>query len=121
MRRYSSCYYEFSFILYSLSPKCYRYLRNVLPLPCKTSLFIHFERSISENLECLTDIEKCESILRLFESSSDQDEIPICLGLDATEIFDNNSKSRSGDMVYHAQPLNLLSPDFVLHYSLRKK
>lgn len=37
-RRYSTVTYKFSYILFNFSPKAYRYLRNVIPLPSKVSL-----------------------------------------------------------------------------------
>lgn len=39
LRRYSEPFYDFSMLLYSQSPKCYKVLRQILPFPSKSSLY----------------------------------------------------------------------------------
>lgn len=62
--RCSQIYYEFAFILYTLSPKCYRYIRNIIPFSCKASLLNQFREHLTQGIEWLQSIDDSISILK---------------------------------------------------------
>ena len=119
--KYSTLYYEFSFVIFSISPKCYRYLRNIIPLPCKSSIYNHFSGSLHQQLDHLENLEESYNIIDLYQNTMDDEVVPICLGMDATELFDDENKKRSGVMVYQIQPLKFLYTDFIVHFNHGEK
>lgn len=49
-RRYSTELLQFAFLIKSLSPKAYRQLRTLFPLPCKETLRQHFSQTIRQSI-----------------------------------------------------------------------
>ena len=102
-RRWEPTVLMLCYVLRTLSGKCYDYLRNFLPLPCKQTLYTHFSSGLSEWKSCLTDLSHVPVICDLFRRRcllEDSVTVDIVLGVDTMAIEpvqDALNSARVGD------------------------
>ena len=83
-RRFSELLAHVSELLFSLSPRCYRVLRQIFPLPSLTTLFGRYGGIVNEIQATLTDIERIDNILQEMASHcSSCEENMFTLAIDA--------------------------------------
>lgn len=84
-RRYSEAFYRFSYIFFTLSPRAYRYVRKVLVLPSKTSLWRHFSPAVKSMQRSLTELDSTYELLEgyLETRNPECDRMVATIGVDA--------------------------------------
>ena len=83
-RRFSERLLDIAQLLYSLSPRCFRVLRQVFILPTQSTLYCHYGPRVREIQECLTDVSKIDgAIAEIAASMNEESEKIFTLGVDA--------------------------------------
>ena len=88
-RRWSFPMLTFCFILRSLGAKCYDYMRNLITLPAKKTLYSHFQSETEMwrlSLLSLSGVRKVCTLLRKRHSISDSVVLEAVLGIDAMSM-----------------------------------
>ena len=83
-RRFSERLLDIAQLLYSLSPRCYRVLRQIFILPTQSTLYCHYGPRVREIQECLTDVSKIDgAIAEIAASMKEENEKIFTLAVDA--------------------------------------
>ena len=82
-RRYSEKMYNFCYSLHITSPKAYKLLKQVIPLPSKSTLYAKFSEPIREIKESLTTLNISQR-LSYVDVNYFTNNIPVALSIDAT-------------------------------------
>lgn len=82
-RRYSEKMYNFCYSLHITSPKAYKLLKQVIPLPSKSTLYAKFSEPIREIKESLTTLNISQR-LSYIDVNYFTNNIPVALSIDAT-------------------------------------
>lgn len=88
-RRYSVEFCNISWILFLTSPKCYKIIKQLIPLPSKSMLYNRFGKNLEKIKNELTNIEKMKDILNYYHSlaikltQDSQKKIIVSLAIDA--------------------------------------
>ena len=82
-RGYSDFMLQIARLLCLTSPKCYRIIRQVLPLPCETTLWKHFGGEMRQTKEQLTVKERISERIRGLYPSHNPDPMVCTVGIDA--------------------------------------
>ena len=123
-RRWENTVLMLCYVLRTLSGKCYDYLRNFLPLPCKQTLYTHFSPGLSQWKSCLTDLLRVPVICNLFRRRcllDDSVTVEVVLGVDAIAIepvTDSLNGAKVDDnhvFLFHVLPLRPDLTPFPVH------
>ena len=85
-RRYSDLLYDISELLRSTSRKSYRLLREILPLPSETALYMKYVDSVKQRKKAISDIETTKAFLDSLFSQDKRNSLhrsPVTIGIDA--------------------------------------
>ena len=79
-------FFNFVYLLYSLSSSCYEVLRSVLPFPCQSVLRTHFSSHVAAIEKRLITEDSIETTLKLREKDFDEEIIYNTLAVDAFTV-----------------------------------
>ena len=138
--RFSDETYEICWILYLSSPKCYKLLRQLLPIPSKYSLYLKFGSDLQKIKIQLSDTSKMEKILKhyfdysSFPSNSQKIIASLCIDAFSFKSFQgmvkntqmnskeiirineaNNEETFNNGFIYLIAPLNPIFPVKIVH------
>lgn len=85
-RRYSDLLYDISELLRSTSRKSYRLLREILPLPSETALYMKYVERVKQRKRAISDIETTKAFLDSLFSNDKRNLLPrspVTIGIDA--------------------------------------
>ena len=113
-RRWSNHMILFCYLLRSLGAKCYDYMRNMITLPAKKTLYLHFQSVTQEwrsNLLHVTGVHGICTLLRKPDEVCTDTIIEATLGVDAMSmdpVQEDCNGARTGDnhvFLFHLMPL----------------
>lgn len=99
---------DIRFCLYHISPQTYRFLRNILPIPCEDTLYRHFTEEIKNVESMLTDITLIPELIIKFRNDHDLNtdcSIDFVLELDACAFDRLNALAQKYSFCFYIQPL----------------
>lgn len=104
-RKYPNEILDICFAIYSISPNAYETFRNVLDLPCKSTLSNHFSDIIKEEKNNLLDISNIPSIIHNYRCQNNiVDPFDIVLGIDAFSFDRFTAEGKKYNFCFYAQP-----------------
>ena len=84
-RRYSDRMLRFAYVLFTLSPRAYKFAKNMLLLPSRSTIFTKFSGLTKEIKRSLTDITQAHKVIEYFVDAQviKGGKLTCCLGVDA--------------------------------------
>ena len=125
VRGYSDFMLQIARLFCLTSPKCYRIIRQVVPLPCETTLWKHFGEEMRQTKEQLTNTERIVERIQGLYPSHDPDPMVCTVGIDAfsfqtfsgqgTLVNQDRPRQYSNGFLFVCIPLNTQHKVRVLH------
>ena len=84
-RRYSERMLRFAYVLYTLSPRAYKFAKSMLIIPSRSTVFNKYSGLTREIKSSLTDIEQAHKVIEYFVDANviKGEKLTCCLGVDA--------------------------------------
>jgi hypothetical protein len=95
-RRYSDDLLQIAFVLFKHSPAAYHFIRQIVPLPSRQTLFRHFRFDLIEQAILLTDPSQIEANLRARCEECGAFPDDVVVAVDATGASDTGEKGGAG-------------------------
>lgn len=115
-KKYSDEILDICFALHSISSNSYSVLRNILDLPCESTLKNHFKDRVNYEKNNLIDINKAVNIINDYRKMNGiEDNFDVVLGVDACSFDRLNSDGKKYSFCFYCQPIHPDLKCFPLH------